>query len=66
MIIRSGRRGYFLGCSGYPKCKTTSELPAKLVEDLGLNNANGNGHAGNGQAKGKSDLPPLDPEEEAA
>jgi DNA topoisomerase-1 len=37
MIIRSGRRGYFLGCSGYPKCKNTSEVPAKLVEELELN-----------------------------
>src|SRR6185503_9860188 len=37
MIIRSGRRGKFLGCSGYPKCKNTSELPARLVEEMGLN-----------------------------
>lgn len=28
MMIRTGRRGKFLGCSGYPKCKTTRELPA--------------------------------------
>jgi DNA topoisomerase-1 len=27
MVIRSGRRGKFLGCSGYPKCKGTQELP---------------------------------------
>jgi DNA topoisomerase-1 len=27
MVIREGRRGRFLGCSGYPKCKTTAELP---------------------------------------
>jgi DNA topoisomerase I len=40
MMIRKGRRGYFLGCSGYPKCKNTGEVPAKLVEELGLN-ANG-------------------------
>jgi DNA topoisomerase-1 len=68
MVIRSGRRGYFLGCSGYPKCKNTSELPAKLVEDLGLNNANGNGqaHSGNGQAKSKAPEPlPEDGEIEA-
>jgi DNA topoisomerase I len=48
MMIRKGRRGYFLGCSGYPKCKNTGEVPAKLVEELGLNengNSNGNGHA---------------------
>ncbi len=37
MIIRQGRRGPFLGCSGYPKCKNTGEVPAKLVEELGLN-----------------------------
>jgi DNA topoisomerase-1 len=45
MVIRAGRRGYFLGCSGYPKCKNTGEVPAKLLEDLGVN-ANGNGEAG--------------------
>jgi DNA topoisomerase-1 len=37
MIIRKGRRGPFLGCSGYPKCKNTGEVPAKLMEELGLN-----------------------------
>ena len=37
MIIRNGRRGTFLGCSGYPKCKNTGEVPAKLLEELGLN-----------------------------
>jgi hypothetical protein len=55
MIIRKGRRGPFLGCSGYPKCKNTGEVPAKLMEEMGLNgNGNGsvnsNGHAGNGKA----------------
>ena len=40
MVIRDGRRGKFLGCSGYPKCKNTAEVPAKLVEEMGLN---GNG-----------------------
>ncbi|MGD0540673.1 MAG: type I DNA topoisomerase [Tepidisphaeraceae bacterium] len=53
MVIRSGRRGKFLGCSGYPKCKNTAEVPAKLVEELGLNgNGNGNGHA-------KAEAPPT-------
>jgi DNA topoisomerase-1 len=28
MLIREGRRGKFLGCSGYPKCTATRELPA--------------------------------------
>lgn len=36
MIIRQGKRGPFLGCSGYPKCKNTGEVPAKLVDELGL------------------------------
>jgi DNA topoisomerase-1 len=41
MTIRNSRRGYFLGCSGYPKCKNTGDVPAKLVEELGLNGTNG-------------------------
>ena len=48
MVIRSGRRGKFLGCSGYPKCKNTAEVPAKLMEEMGLN----------GEAKNES--PPLE------
>ncbi len=28
MVIRAGRRGKFLGCSGYPKCTSTKEMPA--------------------------------------
>ncbi|MEW6354811.1 MAG: type I DNA topoisomerase [Planctomycetota bacterium] len=28
MVIRDGRRGRFLGCSKYPKCKHTQPLPA--------------------------------------
>lgn len=50
MIIRTGRRGRFLGCSGYPKCKNTSEVPARLVEELGLN---GNGAAGESKPSAK-------------
>jgi DNA topoisomerase-1 len=63
MVIRSGRRGYFLGCSGYPKCKNTGEVPAKLLEDLGVN---GNGQAngnGNGQMKSHAESAPIDGEE---
>ena len=36
MIIRDGKRGKFLGCSGYPKCRNTGEVPAKLLEELGM------------------------------
>jgi DNA topoisomerase-1 len=42
MVIREGRRGKFLGCSGYPKCKNTGEVPARLAEELAAA-ANGNG-----------------------
>ncbi|HPS00385.1 MAG TPA: type I DNA topoisomerase [Candidatus Sumerlaeota bacterium] len=31
MMLRAGRKGYFLGCSGYPKCKTTRNAEAELV-----------------------------------
>jgi DNA topoisomerase-1 len=34
MLIRTSRRGKFLGCSAYPKCKNTGEVPAKLLEEL--------------------------------
>jgi DNA topoisomerase I len=44
MVIRDGKRGKFLGCSGYPKCRNTAEVPARLVEELAAN-SNGNGHA---------------------
>lgn len=30
MMIREGRRGKFLGCSGYPKCKGTGDVPPGL------------------------------------
>ena len=51
MVIREGRRGKFLGCSGYPKCKNTGDVPAGLLEQMGLNgNGSANGGAGsNGQ-----------------
>jgi DNA topoisomerase-1 len=34
MKLRPGRRGYFLGCSKYPKCKGTREASAELLEQL--------------------------------
>ncbi len=53
MIIRTGRRGPFLGCTGYPKCRHTGDVPAKLAEELGLNG--NNGKAGNH----KEEPPPI-------
>ena len=31
MVLRSGRRGSFLGCSGYPKCRSTMPIPDSLT-----------------------------------
>jgi len=59
MVIRDGRKGKFLGCSGYPKCRNTGDVPAKLAEELGLNGA--------GKAESKP-IPPIpdEPQEEVA
>jgi DNA topoisomerase-1 len=59
MIIRKGKRGYFLGCSGYPKCKNTGEVPGKLLEEMGLDNAE------RGQGSNTPMPPPLDHEDAA-
>jgi DNA topoisomerase I len=34
MKLRPGRRGFFLGCSKYPKCKGTQEAPAEVLEQV--------------------------------
>jgi DNA topoisomerase-1 len=34
MKLRSSRRGYFLGCSKYPKCKGTREASPELLEQV--------------------------------
>jgi DNA topoisomerase-1 len=34
MKLRPGRRGYFLGCSKYPKCKGTREAPPEVLEQV--------------------------------
>ena len=34
MKLRPGRRGFFLGCSKYPKCKGTRELPPEVQEKI--------------------------------
>jgi DNA topoisomerase-1 len=57
MVIRTGKRGRFLGCSGYPKCRNTADLPAKLVEELGLN--------GNGRPATPPPTPPTDDDGDA-
>ena len=37
MVIRDGKRGKFLACTGFPKCRNTAEVPERLIEELGLN-----------------------------
>jgi DNA topoisomerase-1 len=37
MKLRPSRRGYFLGCSKYPKCKGTREAPPELLEQVQAN-----------------------------
>jgi DNA topoisomerase-1 len=34
MKLRPGRKGYFLGCSKYPKCKGTREASPELLEQI--------------------------------
>jgi DNA topoisomerase-1 len=34
MKLRPGRRGFFLGCSKYPKCKGTREAPPEVLDQL--------------------------------
>ncbi len=34
MLLRLGRTGRFLGCSGYPKCKSTKEAPPGLLREV--------------------------------
>jgi len=36
MVIRWGRHGRFLACSGFPQCKNTKPLPAKSADQTGL------------------------------
>jgi DNA topoisomerase-1 len=34
MKLRPSRRGFFLGCSKYPKCKGTREAPPEILEQV--------------------------------
>ena len=39
MKLRPGRRGYFLGCSKYPRCKGTREAPPELLDAVKADSA---------------------------
>ncbi|HOX23204.1 MAG TPA: DNA topoisomerase, partial [Elusimicrobiales bacterium] len=34
LVLRNGRRGYFLACSGYPKCKNIVDTPQEKLQEL--------------------------------
>jgi len=34
LVLRNGRRGYFLACSGYPKCKNIVEASQEKIQGL--------------------------------
>ena len=34
MVVKRGPRGPFLGCSAYPKCRSTKPVPEELKEKL--------------------------------
>ncbi|MHC5544509.1 topoisomerase DNA-binding C4 zinc finger domain-containing protein, partial [Singulisphaera rosea] len=34
MTVREGRRGYFLGCANFPKCKGTREPGERTLEKI--------------------------------
>jgi DNA topoisomerase-1 len=36
MVIRMGRRGPFLGCGGYPKCRNTRDITADEMKERGI------------------------------
>ena len=55
MVIKWGRFGKFVACSGYPECKSTKELPACRGGAGGSGNGNGNGQPATGEsAQGES------------
>jgi DNA topoisomerase-1 len=36
MVVRMGRRGPFLGCGGYPRCRNTRDLTPEEAKNLGV------------------------------
>jgi DNA topoisomerase-1 len=49
IVIRQGKRGPFMSCSGFPKCRTT--LPAERLEEFKQSIAEGKGWPADIQAK---------------
>jgi len=61
MVIKWGRFGKFLACSGYPECKNTKELPARQGGAGGPDNGEGAAASGeNGQGDVVSEGQPCE------
>lgn len=41
MVVRMGRRGPFLACPGYPKCKNAKDATPELIEKFNAMDADG-------------------------
>jgi len=56
MVVRMSRRGPFLACPGYPKCKNAKDAPAELVEKFNAMAAEAEGGEGadDGKEAGES------------
>ncbi len=48
MVIKWGRYGRFIACSGYPECKNTQEISAGVNGSAGANGAGASSQAGSG------------------
>ena len=42
MLLRHSARGAFLGCSGYPKCKTIVQVTPEEIKEIEAKNATAN------------------------
>ena len=57
MTVKKGPRGPFLGCSGYPKCRSTKPMPEELKEQLKDHAAGRRAEEGDAAGRGERDLP---------
>ena len=66
MTVKKGPRGPFLGCTGYPKCRSTKPVPAELKEKLKDQTAGAAAEEGAAEGGGARDVPGVRRPDEAA